>query len=384
MGPTMNRRQWLKTSTFGATGLIMSSSFPSCRQEETLPEQTSTKPGVVKLNSNESPYGISEKAKQAMIEALGESHLYPHQKYAELIELIAEREGLTPDHIILGGGSTEVMNMVIRAFGTTGPIVVSDPTYFDFIYYAKLANCVLEQVPLNEAFEHDLFSTEQRITPQTSLVYICNPNNPTGSITGKESLLVFCNQFSDQVLIVVDEAYFEYVEDSSHSSMMELIRRDKNVIVTRTFSKVFGMAGLRVGYGVAKPETIDKLKRVEMNFASISYPSLKAAVSSYTDKTFLNAVLEKNRSAKDYLCTQLENLGYNYIPSHTNFVLFKVERSSEEMALEFKRKNILVRHFQFGDHEWIRVSLGTLKEMQTFVSALSAMSKTISGKFLRV
>ncbi len=262
--------------------------------------------------------------------------------------------------------------MIIRAFGTMGSILVSDPTYFDFLYYAELANCDLKHVPLNDASEHDLESTEQYITPQTGFVYVCNPNNPTGSITRKGGLSDFCEQFSDKVIVVVDEAYFEYVEDSSYSSMMDHIRRGKNVIVTRTFSKIFGMAGLRVGYGVARPETITKLKRVEMNFASISYPSLKAAVSSYTDTSFLRDVLEKNRLAKVYLCTQLENRGYNYIPSHTNFVLFKVNRTSADMANEFKRNNVLVRPFQFGESQWIRVSLGTLKDMQTFVSALSA------------
>ena len=370
----MNRRQWLKTSTFAATGLLVSSGFPSCGQNKTISERTSLKSKIIKLNSNESPYGISEKARQAMIEALGESHLYPHKKYAELIELIAESERLTPDHIILGGGSTEVMNMIIRAYGVTGPIIVSDPTYFDFIYYAELAECVLEHVPLTNTFEHDLESTARHITPETSLVYICNPNNPTGSITGKEGLLAFCNRFADEVLFVVDEAYFDYVEESSFSTMMDLVRRDKNVIVTRTFSKIFGMAGLRVGYGVARPETIKKLKQMEMNFASISYPSLKASVSSYTDKTFAQTVLEKNRSAKAYLNTQLENLGYTYIPSHTNFVLFKVNRPAEDVAEDFEGHNILVRPIQFGDGQWIRVSLGTLKEMQVFVSTLARLN----------
>jgi len=367
----MNRRQWLKTSTLVTTGLLVSSSFPSCGQRETFSKRSPQKSGIIKLNSNESPYGVSEKSRQAMVEAMGECHLYPHKKYAELIERIAERERLTPDHIILGGGSTEVMNMIIRAYGTTGPIVVSDPTYFDFIYYAELADCVLEHVPLNDTFEHDLESTEQHITTQKSLVYICNPNNPTGSITGKDSLLAFCNQFADKVLVVVDEAYHDYVEDSSYSSIVDLVRQDKNVIVTRTFSKIFGMAGLRVGYGMANPEIIERLKRVQMNFASISYPSLKAAVSGYTDMSFIRSVREKNRSVKAYLCTQLENMGYNYIPSHTNFVLFEVKRPAEDVAEDFKGYNILVRPFQFRDSQWIRVSLGTLKDMQTFISTLS-------------
>ncbi len=370
----MNRRQWLKTSTLATTGLLVSSNFPSCRQNETSSPLSPQESGIIKLNSNESPYGLSEGAKKAIVDAMGESHLYPHRKYAELIEAISERERLTPDHIILGAGSTEVMNMLIRAYGTAGPIVVSDPTYFDFIYYAKLANCALEYVPLDESFAHDLKSAEQFITPQTAFVYICNPNNPTGSLTKKEGLLSFCNQLSDDVLVVVDEAYHDYVEDSSYSSMMDLVRQDKNIIVTRTFSKIFGMAGLRVGYGVAKPEIIQRLNRVEMNFASISYPSLKAAVSCYTDMPFIRFVQEKNRSAKAYLYTQLENMGYSYIPSHTNFVLFEVQRPAKDMAEDFRGKKILVRSFQFGEKEWIRVSLGTLKEMQSFVSALAEIA----------
>ena len=374
MASTMNRRQWLRTSTFAATGLLVSSSFPSCREREAFPGQSPQASGIIKLNSNESPYGVSDKTRQAMVEAMGECHLYPHKRYAELIESIADRERLKTGDKILGGGSTEVMNMIIRAYGTTGPIVVSDPTYFDFVHYAQQANCDLEYVPLNDSFEHDLESTQQHITAQTSLVYVCNPNNPTGSITGKDSLLAFCNQFADDVLVVVDEAYFDYVEDSSYSSMVDLVRRNKNVIVTRTFSKIFGMAGLRVGYGMAKPEIIERLKQVEMNFASIAYPSLKAAVSGYADMSFIRAVLEKNRSAKAYLCTQLENRGYNYIPSHTNFVLFEVKRQAGSMAQDFRSKNILVRSFQFGDRQWIRVTLGTLKEMLIFVSMLSQIS----------
>lgn len=370
----MNRRQWLKTSTFAATGMLVGSNFPSCGPGSTTVKSSSQEPGILKLNSNESPYGVSPNARNSMIDAMGESHLYPHQKYAELIELIAEREKLTPDHIVLGGGSTEVMNMIIRAFGSKGTILVSNPTYFDFLYYAELASCVLEHIPLTNTFEHDLESTEETLTPQTGLVYVCNPNNPTGSITSKAGLSAFCERSAEKAVVVVDEAYHDYVEDSSYSSMMDLVRRDKNVIVTRTFSKIFGMAGLRIGYGVAKPETIARLKRVEMNFAPIAFPSLRAAVSSYADIPFFQTVLEKNRFARAYLCKQLDKMGYTYIPSHTNFVLFEVKRPAEDVSQELKRQNILVRPFQFWGRQWIRVSLGTLKDMQTFASTLANLN----------
>jgi len=156
--------------------------------------------------------------------------------------------------------------------------------------------------------------------------------------------------------------------------MIELVREGKNVVITRTFSKIFGLAGLRIGYGMAKPEIVKELKKLERNFAPIAWLSLKAAIASYQDRPFIQDVREKNEEVKLYLYEELKRLGYFYIPSHTNFVLFKVRQDALRMVKELKERHILVRAFGINGDQWIRVSLGTYEEMQAFVSALEEIS----------
>ncbi len=153
--------------------------------------------------------------------------------------------------------------------------------------------------------------------------------------------------------------------------MIDLVKEGKNVVVTRTFSKIFGMAGLRVGYGIARPDIVENMERIERNFAPIAWLSLRAAVECYTNVEFTQYARQKNREVKSYLYRELERLGFFYVPSHTNFVLIKVSQDSREMSKKFEDRNILIRPFEFGGDYWIRVSLGTMEEMQTFASALS-------------
>ena len=348
--------------------------FIGCREQPSAPLSDSEGETFIRIDSNESPYGISKAAREAITSSIGQSNRYPHRHYPELEELIAERENITPDHIILGAGSTEIMTTLIHLSKTKGEILTADPTYFDFVYYAVKSDCPLNKVPLNDNFEHDVDAMQNQLRSQTALVYICNPNNPTGSITPKDKLFSFCDQASQRALVVVDEAYHEYVEDPAYTSMIELVREGKNVIITRTFSKIFGLAGLRIGYGMAQPETIKELKKMERNFASISWLSLKAAIASYQDRSFLQYVREKNEGVKFYLYEELKRLGYSSVPSQTNFVLFKIRQDALSLVKELKKRNILVRAFEINRDHWIRVSLGTYEEMETFVSALEEIS----------
>ncbi|MGD8534563.1 MAG: histidinol-phosphate transaminase [Candidatus Aminicenantes bacterium] len=371
MAYQLNRRQWLKTSAIAAAGLIAGSNFPACRKDKSFLPTSPNAEDTIRLNSNESPYGISENAQQAIIGSIDQSNRYPQRHYSELEELIAEKENISPDNIFLGAGSTEVMTTLIHLYGMKGETLVADPTYFDFVWYAERVECPLQFIPLNENFEHDLQAMQQRIHPKTSLVYICNPNNPTGSITPEDKLRSFCERTSQRSLVFVDEAYHEYVDDRAYSSMIDLVKEGRNVVVTRTFSKIFGMAGLRVGYGMARPDIVEDLERIERNFAPISWLSLKAALECYKNVEFTHYVKQKNSEVKSYLYKELERLGLFYVPSHTNFVLIKVNQDSREMSKKFEDRNILILPFQFNDENWIRVSLGTMEEIQTFASALS-------------
>jgi len=370
MALQLNRRQWLKTSAVAAAGLIVSRNYTACQRKDALLSLSLRGEEPLRLGNNESPYGISDGARQAIIDSLDRSNRYPHGYYLQLKELIAQKENVSEENIILGAGSTEVMTSLIHVYGTQGRILVADPTYFDFVIYAGKARCPLQQVPLNDDFEHDLPAMEQRIDRDTRLIYICNPNNPTGSITPGEKLRSFCERASEKALVVVDEAYHEYVEDRAYASLIDLAREGGNIIITRTFSKVFGLAGLRVGYGVARPGIIEELERMQRNFAPVAWLSLRAAIASYRDPIFPRMVRQKNREVKLYLCEELERLNLAYVPSHTNFVLFKVNRDSGKMAEDFERRKIIIRPFEFKGQYWIRVSLGTREEMQTFISVL--------------
>lgn len=325
------------------------------------------------LNNNESPFGISPAAMDAITESIPRSSRYPHKKYSQLIDSIAKRENIPPDHIILGAGSTDVMVTLIHHTKKEGEILVADPTYFDFIYYANQANRKLNKVGLNADFEHDLEAMEKRVSSKTDLVYLCNPNNPTGSITPKDKMKSFCENTSGRALVVVDEAYHEYVEDTDYSSMVDLVRKGKNLIVTRTFSKIFGLAGLRVGYGMARPEIIAELDRLSRNFAPVAWLSLKAAIAGYQDRMFLRHVREKNKQVKSYLYGELKKLGLFFIPSHTNFVLFEVKQDAAELVKKMAAQKVLVRAFGFHEKQWIRASCGTLQELQHFIKALAAL-----------
>lgn len=368
----MNRREWLKAGAWSAAGMALGMGGLSCAPrstEESLRVQAS--PGL-KLNSNESPYGISPRARQAHLEAVDRAHLYPHRSYPELIQDIAEREEVSPEHIILGAGSTEVMTMLIRLAGTGGKILAADPTYFDFVYYARQAGCHLLGVPTTEDFRHDLGGMASRLTPDIRMVYICNPLNPTGTIVPRDELAAFCEEASTSALVVVDEAYIDYVEDESYGSMLPLIRRGRNVAVTRTFSKIHGMAGLRVGYGIAPPGIIEALQPLKSNFASLAFPSLRAAQAAYRDRNFTERVKRENAMARSFVMAELGRMGLSAIPTHTNFVLFAVPGDAEEVRLALTAREVLVRAFSFRGRGWIRVSLGTQAQMEGFITHLEA------------
>jgi len=382
MAYELNRRQWLRTSALAIAGLMAGSGLEACRKEATYPQENRGNDDLILLNNNESPFGISPNALEAMTGSMDRSNRYPHRYYSRLVDLIAERENVSPDHIILGAGSTDVMVTLIHLVESGEEILVADPTYFDFIYYANEVDRMLNKVRLNDKFEHDLEAMERQISSQTGLIYLCNPNNPVGSITPKDKLESFCGYASDQALVVVDEAYHEYVEDGAYASMIDLVKQGKNIIVTRTFSKIFGLAGLRIGYGIAPLEIIEKLNKLSRNFAPVAWLSLQAAIASYQDQAFIRTVKEKNRQVKGYLCQELEKMGILCIPSHANFVLFEIDQNARELAKDLERQKILVRPFEFFDRQWIRVSCGAKDELQAFISALAPLLEEESSSKL--
>lgn len=367
MDTHLSRRQWLKTSAAAIAGFVAG---PGTAAAGRLSIPGFDSGNIIRLLYNESHFGISEAAREAIIAALGDCSAYPDDHYHELKELIAARENLKPENIILGAGSIEVITAALHVNLSKGEALASDPTYFDFVDYAAKAHCPLRQVPLTDQFDLDLQDMEKQAGSHTGLVYLCNPQNPTGAMTPSVQLRPFCRKVSRNALVVLDEAYGDYVEDPAYSSMVDLVREEENVLVTRTFSKVHGLAGLRIGYGMARPDIIKNLLQLERNFAPVSSLSLRAAIASYKDEGFVVKVKRQNREVKTYVYRELGRQGYAFIPSHTNFIMFKVQTDSLELAKKLEGRSVLVQSFKFRGADWIRVSLGTLPEMRTFIAHL--------------
>jgi len=376
MDAYLNRRQWLKTSATAVAGWIAGTGAVAAEGASLLFGQGLDSGQILRLLYNESHFGISGAARQAIMDGLGECSVYPDDRYYELKELIAAREKLRPENIILGAGSIEIITTALQVFSSEGGALSSDPTYSDFVDYAEKANCPLHLVPLTDRLGLDLPALEKQAGARIGLVYLCNPQNPTGMMTPHLELRPFCRRVSRQVLVVMDEAYHDYVEDPAYSSMVDLVREGENILVTRTFSKIYGLAGLRIGYGMARPDIIKNLLQLERNFAPVSSLSLRAAIASYKDEQFVRKVRRQNREVKSFVCRELARLGMVFIPSYTNFILFKVQEDSRELAKRLEARSVFVSPFQFQGANWIRVSLGTQEEMQAFISHLEALGIT--------
>ncbi len=366
----MRRRDWLRTGVLAAAGMTLTRDAPASR-----PARSADGHDLILLDQNENPYGISSRTEKAILEALGHCHRYPGDEMRNLRKLVSEREGIPEDHVILGAGSTEILSLVALAYGADGrEVVAADPTYSGFANYIPRVKGRLVQVRLNDRFEHDLNGMAKRLNGRVRLVYVCNPNNPTGTIVDGAALKSFCESAAQRSLVFVDEAYHYLVEDPRYSSMLGLVREGRNVLVARTLSKIHGLAGMRVGFGVARPDIIENLRRIQTNFAPISIVSLAAGAAAYQDTEFIDSCRIRVEETRAWFAGALEKLGRNCIRSHTNFVLFEVGRKPALVVEELTAKRIAVRAFEFWGRNWIRVSLGTMEEMKQLAAALTQVA----------
>jgi histidinol-phosphate aminotransferase len=229
-------------------------------------------------------------------------------------------------------------------------------------------------VPLTAEYKLDLDAMEKKIDGNTSLVYICNPNNPTGTVLDTAKLKAFCERVSKKVPVFVDEAYIDYMPDPQAATLIDCVKKNQNVIVARTFSKLYGFAGLRVGYAIAQPAMIETLSKYTSGAGCISATSAKAALVSYQDQIFLKDALQKTEASKKFLYETLKKEGYEYIPSSTNFVMFPVRMDGEKFTAEMMKRGVGVRFWKFNNKDWCRVSIGRMDEMQAFAEAFRQVS----------
>jgi len=367
MSTQMTRRQWL-----GRTSIILGStalpSLWSLSRASALPADTADSP--IRMLFNENPYGPSEVARQAMREAFAEANLYSFSEgaYDELRTIIAHQVGLTPDHILIASGSTEILRAAALITGLEGGEIISPHPTFDVVNsYAETISVKVHRVPLKDDFQFDLPAMRKKITEKVKLIYLCNPNNPTGTITPYNEFRPFCEELAKEMLVFVDEAYYEYVSDPQYRSMVELVREGHNVIVSRTASKIHGLAGLRIGFGIADPKLAKFLKGRLTGTNNII--GLRAAVASYRDESFQKFCRQKNNEAKEFIYMLLRKTGHRYLPSHTNFIFFQTGLPIKEFQDAMKKQGILVGRPFAPYFDWCRLSMAKVDEMEKFAVA---------------
>jgi histidinol-phosphate aminotransferase len=327
--------------------------------------------GNIRLNANENPYGPSDKAKKAIIENMDESNRYPFQAQSELRKIIAEKEGVEADYIHMGAGSGEILCEAGVAFGMNkGEILSGFPTFTEMMDYAKVFNGTWNKVNLNEKLEFDYEAMASSINSNTKLIFVCNPNNPTGTLVDPSIVSPFCVEASKKALVYSDEAYLEFLEPEVQKqvSNINLVKEGHNVVVSRTFSKIYGLAGLRIGYIVAKPDLIKKISQYQMGIP-ISQHAIAAAKASLGDLEFMAMSRSKNSEARAHLESYLKKKGFSHGKSHTNFMFFPAPVDGKTILSKMQQKKILMRIWDYKDKEWCRVSIGTLDQMKQFTAA---------------
>lgn len=380
MASSQSRRHWIK-STALLTGLAAIHSPFEAFTADAL-TVTPPPPGAspwdftkmkARLTSNENPFGPSPRAQQVMMEAIQDSWMYPKLGMDEFKKTLAELWNVTEDHLILGAGSTEILMAAAQHFGQAGSsILAADLTYMSLIRRACTDNqASLVTVPLTEDYDYDFDQMLDNITADTSLIYICNPNNPTGRITDADQLREFCRRASQRKPIFIDEAYIDYQEDAAAHSMIDLVQEGYPVIIARTFSKVHAMAGMRVGYGVASPKLITQLQKYGTDGNGMSRPAVLGALATLEDAEFMDYSRRMNAQSKAQLYKTLEANGYAYIPSDTNFVLFPIRMDGDRFVAEMMKRGVGLKRLLYRDQHHCRVSIGTKEDIDLFAEALA-------------
>ncbi len=384
MSAQLSRRDWFKSSLAITAGLTLSPMF--VEKLFSAPVSAAEKfhwglnpyfaSGNIRLNANENPYGPSERARQAIVENMSESNRYPFQAQSELKKLIAEKEGVEADYIHMGAGSGEILCEAGVAYGMNdGEILSGFPTFTEMMDYALVFNGTWNKVNLNDKLEFDYEAMASRINPKTKLIFVCNPNNPTGTLVDPSIVSPFCIEASKKALVYSDEAYLEFLEPELQKkvSNIDLVKAGHNVVVSRTFSKIYGLAGLRIGYIVAKPDLIKKISQYQMGIP-ISQHAIAAAKASLGDNEFMAMSRKKNAEARAHLEGYLYGRRITHGRSHTNFMFFPAPMDGKTILSEMQKRKILMRIWDYQGKEWCRVSIGTLDQMKQFTTAFNEIS----------
>ncbi len=371
-----NRREWLKSMlALGATMPLATvivqelMATPVSNAERLHGISTAFDKHLIRLGSNENPYGPSQKARNAITESIIEGNRYAHGMARALRDFIAEKEGVAPEYVLMGAGSSELLCLAGMTVGLEGGAVLSAyPTFRLLMDYASKFNARWDKVNLDENMFHNLEAMASAVKSDTKMIFVVNPNNPTGTVLDADKLKDFCIEMSKKATVFMDEAYIEFLESSERKSMVELVKQGHNVIVSRTFSKIYGLAGMRVGYLIAKPDLLGNMSERQV-WGNSNQAGIAAARASYGDEEFMSYTRKKNAEARAHLFQYLDSKKISYGKSKANVVFFPAPKDGKYILEQTEMKGFQIRVWDYNDKEWCRVSIGTLDEMKQFTKA---------------
>lgn len=352
------------------TALIASSAFIVPNLSYSSETESLTKTNLIKLSGNENPYGPSPKALEAIRQTLSMGNRYPFGEADLLHDQLANKMNVSTAQLLLGSGSSQLLQLlahwiVLQNYSVT----YASPTFDILPNQVKEMGGSVNEIKMADDFQYDLEQIGKQAGQIPGIIYLVNPNNPTGIKTSENALRSFCRQASTHSYIIIDEAYIEYV--GLQESLVDLIHDNERIIVVRTFSKIFGLAGLRIGYLLAHTNTIQKLKPLRIwNNDSLNSAGIAAARALLDDQAFVKESLDKNKTIRATTIKALESLDIHPYESHTNFIFFKIPEN-RDLASLLKKRNMLVGQKEIDGTKYARVTIGTKEEMNTFVNHIT-------------
>ena len=352
---SLSRRRALQGFLMGTAGLALT---PLAMGQVEIP------PGQIRLMFNENPYGPSPKALAEVAKILPKTAYYPGAIEDDLMGLFMARHQLDREQVFLASGSNEGLQAAMMAFGKHGKVISPALTYSDHLNYAEKLGVAVHRMPLRDDMAIDLEAMARAVDDSVSLVYLCNPNNPTGMAIDGDELRSFCREVAPRVPILIDEAYNELTDKPDYTSMVDLVRGGGNILITRTFSKIFGMAGLRVGYGMGHPDIVSVVNDNVMAWRN--GVGLYAAYHSYLDEDFVAFSRDKILQGREMVNATFRRHGIEPLPSQTSFVYADIQRDADVFKAEMAARNVKIRGIYAGYDTYSRVSMGRIEELQIF------------------
>lgn len=332
---------------------------------------------IVKLASNENPLGPSQKAIDVIIEQANQVNLYPDGAAIELRNKLAKKHNITPEQILIGSGGEQVIKLIAQTFVNEGDeVIMAAPSFILYDIMSKHIGAKVISLPLTSDFKHDFKMFLEKVNGKTKIVYVCNPNNPTGNIMSREEIINLASKLPTECILMLDEAYFEYaVHDSKYLDGLEILKTRPNTIILRTFSKVAGLAGLRIGYAFSSPEIIAEMTKIKGVF-NANKLGQAAAVASLDDDEHITKTVQLNLESLNRMKEYFDANEMSYVPTHTNFIFVDINVSSRMAYEELLKRGVIIRPgFLWGYENYIRVSSGTMEQTEIFIEKLNEVIK---------